>query len=187
MLDAGTRSGFRCEEGSRYVFSFTFGICPLNVPKIFPMLLQSLDDSAFQRPCISSCFVKDQLSYTSNSSSAKGQNNPDYIFFSLDYSWPSNKIVLNYAGLFTHGFFSINTCTIFHPWLGAHRQKLTVCTDVYLLHRGLEYPQILVSGGGLEPIPCATTQVWGSQKSSILCVVSVPNLCVFKGQLYIMN
>lgn len=86
MLDAGTRSGFRCEEGTLCVFSFIFGICPLNVPKIFPMLLQSLDDSAFQRPYISSCFVKDQLSYSSNSSSAKGQNNPDYIFFSLDYS-----------------------------------------------------------------------------------------------------
>lgn len=154
-----TQSGLRYEErDSLCIFSFIFGMCPLNVPKIFPMLLQSLDDYAFQRPYNSNCFVKDQLSYTSNSSSAKGQNNPDYIFFPFDYSWALNKIVLNCACLFTRGFFSINTCHYF-PSVAGSPQVETDCMHwcIYLLHRGLckryIYPQILVSRGGLEPIP----------------------------------
>lgn len=49
------------------------------------ILLQSLHDYAVQWLYIPEYSVKDQLSYISNSLSAKRQNNLDCIFFSLDY------------------------------------------------------------------------------------------------------
>ena len=60
------------------------GLLSLSVPKPSPHCY-SLFDYAVQRLCKFSSFVNDQLSSTSNSSGAKGQSNPDCIFFSLDY------------------------------------------------------------------------------------------------------
>lgn len=73
-----------------------------------------------------------------------------------------NSTGLNHTGPFIHGFLSINTCTVFNPWLGVHGHRgQTECIDVYTVD-----PWILVSSRGIQFLMDTKGQLkfGGSQK-----------------------
>lgn len=111
------------------------------------------------------------------------------------YCWSLNNMGWNYAGPLVQGFFSINTCTAFNPWLGVCGSRgPTICLIYTILYKGLQHLQILVSAWVLEPVSHRyreTTKFLGSQKLHVdfwLSGGSVPLTSMFfKGQLYNVN
>lgn len=90
------------------------------------------------------------------------------------YRRPFNNMIFNCAGPLIHGFFPINTHTIFHLWLGVHGYRgPPAWTDLPLFYIGdlsiCEFWYLWGWGGRKGAIPGTngyewTTQVFGTDE-----------------------